>query len=227
MGANEKELDSNYDNKQVFFRISEPYYLGKYPITQAEWEKIMGNNPSSFKNRPNCPIDSVSWEDCLEFINRINSRTDKKYRLPTEAEWEYAAIGGIEKKKYFFSGSDKLDEVGWFELNSKNLSEDKITHSFSQTSQLFFGTQNVGLKKPNQLGLYDMSGNIWEWCLNSFDTYEKLSNLKPTLQKTDGYKVFRGGGWNCGDNECYVTYRNRGYANSKFSDLGFRVLLQA
>ena len=227
MGAKETDLDSNYDNRQIFVKLSKPYYLGKYPVTQAQWEKVMGYNPSTFKNRPNCPVETVSWEDCQEFINRLNVKTGREYRLPTEAEWEYAAIGSNECKKYLFSGSNNLEELAWFELNSKNLNaENKILTHNNDSYQPIFGTQNVGLKKPNELGLYDMSGNVWEWCLDCYDSYETRSTTNPLGNKLDGNKVFRGGSWNYGIDECYVTYRNRRNLKDKFSDLGFRVLLQ-
>ena len=126
------------------------YYLGKYPVTQRLWEAVMGTNPSFFKG-PERPVEQVSWEECQEFLQKLNDQTRKAYRLPTEAEWEYGARGGDNSQGYTYSGNDKLKEVAWYGDNSHG------------------ETKDVGQRKPNELGLYDMTGNVWEWCQDWYD----------------------------------------------------------
>lgn len=137
------------------------FYLSKFLVTQGEWEAIMGNNPSTFKGDDNRPVETVSWDDAQAFIKKLNEKTGLNYRLPTEAEWEFAACGGIHTNSYEYAGSNSLDEVAWCGSNSGNR------------------TQPVGLKLPNELGLYDMSGNVWEWCADLYGVT----------------RVLRGGSW--------------------------------
>ena len=131
------------------------FYIGKYPITQKEWKAVMGGaNPSKFKDDDN-PVENVSWLDVQEFIKRLNRLTGRSYRLPTESEWDYAAKGGSLSRGYIYSGSNNLDEVAWYRDNS------------------YGRTHKVGSKKPNELGIYDMNGNVWEWTENCYDgTYD-------------------------------------------------------
>ena len=141
------------------------FYIGKYPVTQKQWFEIMGSNPSYFKGCDNCPVETVTWYDTQEFIKKLNEKyPGSNFRLPTEAEWEWAARGGNESKGYLYAGSNNIDDVAWYYENSGEK------------------THPVGQKKPNELGLYDMSGNVWEWCEDWYD------------EKTN-WKVVRGGSW--------------------------------
>lgn len=149
-----------------------PYQICKYEVTQELWEAVMGDNHSAFKGAQK-PITNVSWSYCQEFIKKLNQITGKEFRLPTEAEWEFAARGGSEKVSEY-SGSNVIDEVGWYEINSRGT------------------THDVGKKNPNKLGLYDMSGNVNEWCLDWYGHYSADSIMDPIGPK-DGYqRIARG-----------------------------------
>lgn len=133
--------------------LTRNYYIGQTEVTQALWQEVMGDNPS-FDKGDSKPISNVSWDDCMEFINRLNSKTGEKFRLPTEAEWEFAARGGVKTKMYKHSGGNKLSEVAW-----------------SGMDEYDFKLHPVATKKPNELGIYDMSGNVWEWCSDLWILY--------------------------------------------------------
>ena len=163
------------------------YKIGKYPVTQALWQKVMGDNPSYFKNCDKCPVESVSWDDIQEFLKKLNEKTGKRYRLPSEAEWEYAARGN---ESYLYAGSDDIEKVAWHYGNSKH------------------ETHPVGEKQANDFGLFDMSGNVWEWC-----------NGEEVLQ------VVRGGSWLSYSYSCRVANHIRYDANYRFNNIGFRLAL--
>ncbi|MCB0840855.1 MAG: formylglycine-generating enzyme family protein, partial [Bacteroidetes bacterium] len=146
MGSDREEA---YDREKPVHEVSlDSFYLGKYPVTQALWEEVMGNNPSHFQGENN-PVEKVSWNDTQDFIKNLNELAGKEYRLPTEAEWEFAARGGNHTEGYKYSGSDRLKEVGWYSENSA------VTHPVSE-------------KPANELGIFDMSGNVFEWCQDKY-----------------------------------------------------------
>jgi formylglycine-generating enzyme required for sulfatase activity len=173
----------------------EGFYIGKYEVTQAQWKTIMGdnNNLSHFKG-DDLPVEMVSWDDAQEFIKKLNVKTGRNYRLPTEKEWEYAAREGKAKSSYEYSSSNDVDEVAWYGENS-----DGVTHK-------------VGTKKPNALGIYDMSGNVWEWCEDCYDN-------------SCSRRVLRGGSWRSDAPYCSVAYRDYSSPGDSRSLLGFRLVL--
>ncbi len=168
------------DEKPVHEVCVDDFYIGQYEVTQGEWESIMGTNPSYFKGNVNRPVENVSYDDVRKFIKKLRQRTGKRYRLPTEAEWEYAARSG-GKDELFAGTSDllELEEYAWYDGNS-----DSETHP-------------VGQKEPNGLGLYDMSGNVWEWVSDRFDAkyYERSPKNNPKGPLGGEYMVLRGGSW--------------------------------
>jgi len=183
------------------------FKIAKYEVTQKQWKAVMGNssNPSKFKG-DDLPVENVTWDDVQNFITRLNEASGKKYRLPTEAEWEYAARGGNESKGYAFSGSDimKIGDVAWY----KNTSGNK-THA-------------VGTKAPNELGIYDMSGNVAEWCSDWYAVYTADSQTNPAGPATGAFRVFRGGSW--GDTrECRVASREGDKPSYRSNTCGFRL----
>ncbi|MBA4423544.1 MAG: hypothetical protein C0390_10700, partial [Syntrophus sp. (in: bacteria)] len=173
--------DGQADEKPVHSVCVDDFYMGKYEITQGQWQSVMGNNPSYFKNcGEKCPVEQVNWNDIQEFIKKLNAKTGKKYRLPTEAEWEYAARSGGKKEKYAGTSSDaELGKYAWYSANSGG------------------STHPAGQKQPNNLGLYDMTGNVWEWCQDWHgETYYSQSPRKnPSGPPNGTRRVLRGGAW--------------------------------
>ena len=182
------------------------YYICKYEVTQALWRAVMGSNPSKFKG-DNLPVEQVSWNDCQTFINRLNSYTGRNFRLPTEAEWEFAARGGNYSRHYKYSGSNYISDVAWYSDNSGNR------------------THPVGTKQANELGLYDMSGNVWEWCSDWYGSYSSYSQSNPTGATSGFGRVERGGNW-CGlARYCCSSHRSYYAPGNSFDDLGLRLVL--
>ena len=205
MGATkEQKGEANSDEKPAHPVVLNCFNLCKYEVTQELWEAVMGDNPSHFKGK-NLPVENVSWDDCQKFIMKLNELTGKKYRLPTEAEWEYAARGGSNSMHYKYSGGNYAEYVSWCYINSM----DK--------------THTVGMMKPNELGLYDMSGNVWEWCQDWYGLYDKKTAYYPTGPIKAYNKVFRGGGYDNGDTYCRCSYRNGTAPQNKFKNLGLRL----
>jgi formylglycine-generating enzyme len=173
--------DGGSDEKPVHEVCVKDFYIGKYVVTQGQWQAVMGNNPSYFKGcGNNCSVENVSWDDAQEFIQKLKEMTGKKYRLPSEAEWEYAARSGGKKEQWAGTSSlDELKDYAWYSDNSG-----KKTHP-------------VGQKKPNGLGIYDMSGNVWEWVSDYYDEkyYERSPKDNPLGPLSGSGKVLRGGSW--------------------------------
>ena len=207
MGAT-AEMKDPYDNEKPTHQVTltNDYYIGKYEVTQALWQAVMGNNPSYSKNY-NLPVECVSWDDCQEFISKLNHITGKTFRLPTEAEWEYAARGGNKSRGYQYSGSNNLSDVAWYDDNSSN-----TTHA-------------VGTKQPNELGIYDMSGNVWEWCQDRLGAYSSSSQVNPTGANSGSYRVSRGGSWCEFARLCRSSCRDLTSPGNRNYDLGLRLVL--
>ncbi|HAI74961.1 MAG TPA: formylglycine-generating enzyme family protein [Microscillaceae bacterium] len=210
MGCSPNGLYNCWGDEQPLHRVSlSDFYISRYEITQAQWKAVMGENPSFFSQCEQCPVEMVSWEDCQVFIQKLNTLTGKSYRLPTEAEWEYAARGGQQSNTYPFAGSYALGQVAWFIDNA-----DGKTHP-------------VGERQPNELGIYDMTGNVWEWCQDWFsDTYYAESPASnPTGATTGEYRVLRGGSWVSTEPYCKTTGRSDQLPAEKSIDFGFRLVL--
>ena len=193
------------------------FEIGKYPVTQAQWEMITQKgktlkwggkkrgNPSRFKKCENCPVESVSWYDVQEFIQKLNQQTGKAFFLPSEAQWEFAAKGGNESKGFEYAGSNEIEEVAWYEGNANNK------------------THPVGQKKPNELGLYDMSGNVWEWCQDWYGEYPTKPLKDPIGPNLGDYRVLRGGSWFYTASPCRLASRRSWHPGDRYRDIGFRL----
>ena len=209
MGATaEQGSDAQSDEKPTHSVTVSDFYIGKYEVTQAQWEAIMGTNPSNWKG-DNLPVENVSWNDIQKFIKKLNAQTGKKFRLPTEAEWEYAARGGNQSKGYKYSGSNNISEVAWYDGNSRSK------------------THPVGQKAPNELGIYDMSGNVWEWCQDWYGSYSSSSQANPTGPSSGSIRVLRGGSWYNGARNCRVSSRCYSRPDYRYDHYGFRLVLSA
>lgn len=202
------------------------FYIGKYSVTQAEWQAIIGINPSHFKDNEKCPVESVSWNDCEKYIQRLNEKTNKNYRFLTDAEWEYAAKGGIHSKGYNFSGSNNIDEVAWYWRNSGDI---KLTTKRSKNKVMKNNcrTHPVGTKVSNELGIYDMSGNVYEWCNDWYDEdyYRNIPSQDPQGGSYGTDRILRGGSWFFLDDDCRSIVRTWNRPNSISNDTGFRLAL--
>ena len=204
-----EEEEAYFWEKPVHKVQLDGFYIGKFPVTQALWKAVMNENPSFFTGDSR-PVESVSWEDAQQFLEKLNELTGKAYRLPTEAEWEYAARGGQQSKGYKYAGSNKLKEVGWYAENSH------------------VETKAVGLKYPNELGLYDMSGNVWEWVEDHWhDNYNgALADGSAWVDSEKGpFRVLRGGAWFYYPGYCRCTNRIRSTPLYRGDCIGFRLVL--
>lgn len=192
MGSPDSDSDAYSDEKPVHKVTLSSFAIGETEVTQELWQAVMGSNPSNFTGDLQRPVECVSWNDCQTFITKLNELTGATFRLPTEAEWEYAARGGNVSEGYKYSGSNTFGDVAWYYDNS------------------FDGTKAVKTKQPNELGIYDMSGNVWEWCADWFDSSYYASSPKnnPTGPSSGSNRVLRGGSWHYYARYCRVACRD-------------------
>lgn len=215
MGATaEQGSDAEVDEKPAHSVTLSSYYIGQTEVTQELWEAVMGRNPSYFKGAKR-PVENVSWDDCQNFIRKLNEKTGKSFRLPTEAEWEYAARGGNRSRGYKYSGSNNTGDVAWYTVNCYD----------KGSSSPDYGTHQVATKRANELGIYDMSGNVWEWCSDWYGGYSSASQTNPQGSSSGSSRVFRGGGWGTYARSCRVSYRNGYSADYRNDDFGLRLAL--
>jgi formylglycine-generating enzyme required for sulfatase activity len=202
MGSNDYS-----DEKPVHPVTLSDFYIGKYEVTQKQWRYIMGSNPSYFKDCDQCPVENVSWDDVQEYLKKLNARSGKIFRLPTEAEWEYAARGGNKSRGYTYSGSNTIGDVAWYNGNSRSK------------------THPVGQKQPNELGINDMSGNVWEWCSDWYDEnyYKSSPSCDPKGPSSGTYRSLRGGSWLDAPNFCRTANRYGNNPGYRIRNLGFRL----
>jgi len=196
MGATKEQTgEARKDEKPVHTVTLDNFQIGETEVSQALWREVMGSNPSTYKGN-DLPVTNVTWEDCQEFIKKLNERTGKQFRLPTEAEWEFAARGGTASKGYMFSGSDEVRSVAWHNRDSN-----RDRHN---------GPYAIKSKDPNELGIYDMSGNVNEWCQDWFGDYTADPQTNPQGPATGKEHVYRGGSWWYYGMSCRVSRRNSG-----------------
>ena len=208
MGAtSEQGSDYSSDELPVHSVTLSDYYIGETEVTQELWQAVMGSNPSYYSGYPQRPVECVSWNDCQEFITKLNQLTGKSFRLPTEAEWEYAARGGSKSQGYKYSGSNTIGDVAWYDSNSSSR------------------THDVKTKAANELGIYDMSGNVWEWCQDWYGSYSSSSQTDPTGPASGSSRVLRGGYWDRHAGYCRVSDRSSGYPGGGNDYNGLRLVL--
>lgn len=247
MGSPIEEEGAENDEEQHEVTINQDYYLGVTEVTQGEYEMVMGTNPSHFQKRvirktdsTMYPVEQVSWEDAVEFCKVLSDLPEEKqagrvYRLPTEAEWENACRAGHKTAYGFGESSKSLGDYAWFANNSgsKELDADILWSRLRSNPQEYVDTlfaagcttHPVGEKNPNAWGLYDMHGNVWEWCSDFYGEYSKVAVSDPSGPKEGTARVIRGGGWDSGAARCRSAYRNGGPQVDRSSLLGFRVAL--
>ena len=189
MGATPEQTGAYGDELPTHSVTLSDYYIGETEVTQELWSAVMGSNPSYFTGNMQRPVEMVSWNDCQTFISKLNELTGETFRLPTEAEWEYAARGGNQSQGRLYSGSNTIDDVAWYWDNSSST------------------THPVKTKAPNELGIYDMSGNVWEWCSDWYGSYSSDAQTDPIGPSTGSYRVYRGGSWDNFAASCRVAYR--------------------
>ncbi|MBR0025280.1 MAG: formylglycine-generating enzyme family protein [Muribaculaceae bacterium] len=215
MGATGEQGSDAYDDEKPAHKVTvSSFSIGQTEVTQELWQAVMGGNPSEFKGAKR-PVENVSWDDCQEFIRKLNAKTGKSFRLPTEAEWEYAARGGSRSQGYKYSGGNSVGDVAWYDVNSYDKGK----------SSPDYGTHNVATKRANELGLYDMSGNVWEWCSDWYGSYSSSSQTNPTGPSWGSNRVCRGGSWGRDAWSCRLAYRVRSSPDLRLDNLGLRLAL--
>ncbi|MDR0763431.1 MAG: formylglycine-generating enzyme family protein [Bacteroidales bacterium] len=211
MGCTKTPSGGCLENETPHRVYIDDFYIGKYEVTQQQWLAVMGKNLSSYKGDGNLlkPVEMVSWVDCRIFVEKLSIITGRCYRLPTEAEWEYAARGGRDGTNLFYSGSDNIEDVAWYDDNNTSPS----------------GTKEVGKKSPNELGLYDMSGNVWEWCLDMRGDYSIWDTVNPR-GACSGDRVIRGGYYAADPFSMRVSFRSSsGPSHYARNDTGLRLVV--
>ena len=207
MGATSEQGSEAVDDEKPTHRVTlSSYYIGETEVTQALWEAVMGSNPSSFKGA-DLPVETVSWEDCQTFVIRLNSLTGQNFRLPTEAEREYAARGGKYSNGYKYSGSNYIGSVAWYNENSGD------------------HTHPVKTKTPNELGIYDMTGNVSEWCFDLYGPYPSSKQTNPTGAASGTLRLCRGGCYGSTATNSRVARRNPGGPTIHYSNNGLRLAM--
>lgn len=220
----EQGADCEDNEKPAHEETVAGFFIGKYEVTQKLWNAVMGADPGRFHNSgcEDCPADRISWEDAQEFIVKLNALTNRTFRLPTETEWKYAARGGRWSEGHKYSGSDRPDEVAWYIKNYQ-------TSSYGSKGT----THPVGMKKPNELGLYDMSGNVWEWCgdlyTKEYDHNGKIVHPEWPFKGSPLFfrRVLRGGSWGGTAEGCRVSYIDYDVAGYRDEYGGFRLVCEA
>jgi formylglycine-generating enzyme required for sulfatase activity len=220
MGSPESEDERGEGEFQNTVTISNDFYLGVYEVTQSQYERVMVYNPSYFQGtivgnqNTDLPVENVSWNDAMEFCKKLSELPEEKkagrvYRLPTEAEWEYACRAGSKTAYSFGESSQSLGDYAWFFENSNNR------------------THPVGQKKPNAWGLYDMHGNVWEWCSDWYSEYPKVATSDPTGPKECSVRVYRGGSWINDASVCRSANRYGIFPSNRFRNFGFRIAMSS
>lgn len=207
MGATSEQGSEASDEEKPTHSVTlSSFYICKYEVTQALWKAVMGSNPSHWKG-DNLPVETVSWDDCQTFIRKLNALTGKNFRLPTEAEREFAARGGNNSRGYKYAGSNNIGAVAWYDGNSGSK-----THA-------------VGTKSPNELGIYDMPGNVSEWCQDWYGDYSSASQTNPTRASSGSPRVLRGGSWSSIARGCRSSNRSFSSPDYRGNYLGLRLVL--
>ncbi len=212
MGCTSEQGSDCYDWEKPAHAVTlSDYYIGETEVTVGLWRAVMGSDPSYFKKGDNYPVECVSWDDCQTFVQKLNSLLSsqlggKRFALPTEAQWEYAARGGRKSNGYKYSGSNTIGNVAWYKDNSSST------------------THPVATKSPNELGLYDMSGNVWEWCQDWYGSYTSSSQSNPQGASSGSLRVDRGGSLLNFARSCRVSYRGSSTPAYRFNDMGFRLV---
>ena len=216
MGATPEQGSDAYGDESPTHQVTlSSFCIGQTEVTQALWQAVMGTNPSLCQGDQNRPVEQVTWEDCQTFISKLNELTGRQFRLPTEAEWEFAARGGTKSQGYKYAGGNTIGDVAWYIDNCYALG----------TSSPDYGTHAVATKAPNELGLYDMSGNVWEWCQDWYGSYNSSDQTDPTGLASGTDRVRRGGSWVCITRYCRVSRRQHNEPTYESYNLGLRLAL--
>ena len=213
MGSNTaRGVSHNYDATRPEHAVTvDGFYMARFEVTQGVWRSVMGENPSKFRQHDSLPVEQVSWSDAQQFVTMLSQMTGQRFRLPTEAEWEYAARGGRQSKGYLFAGSNDPQKVAWCEYDT--------------IYKRGYSHQPVRTLQPNELGLYDMSGGVWEWCSNDYQHY--VSDRSGTLARLfrSNFKVIRGGSFNNKPSNARVTNRFMYVITRRKPTVGLRLAL--